>query len=84
MTVTVWTTKNCVQCKQTKREFDKAGIEYDEQSLEDNPDKLEEFKEQGFMSAPIVVSGSRVWSGFRFEQINGLIKHLKAQANKSE
>lgn len=69
MQVTVWTTKNCVQCMQTKKQFDKFGIKYEEKSLEDNIEQLESFKEQGFASAPIVQAGLVTWSGFRLDHI---------------
>jgi len=36
MKVKVWTTSNCVQCIQTKKQFDKLGVAYEEESLETN------------------------------------------------
>lgn len=72
MRVTVWTTTNCVQCMQTKKQFDKLGIRYDEMALEQHPEKLDEFKERGFMAAPIVEADNRIWSGFRLDKIQSL------------
>lgn len=69
MQVTIWTTTNCVQCMQTKKQFDKFGIKYEEKSLEENLEQLEAFKEQGFASAPIVQAGLITWSGFRLDHI---------------
>jgi glutaredoxin-like protein NrdH len=76
MKVTVWTTSNCVQCMQTKKQFDKLGIAYEEQSLEDNPLALDGFKAQGFLQAPIVTTDNRTWSGFRLDKIKSLANHL--------
>lgn len=69
---TVWTTSNCVQCMQTKKQFDKLGVVYEEKSLEENPLMLEGFKEQGFASAPIVETEIGTWSGFRLDKIKNL------------
>lgn len=76
MLIQVWTTQNCVQCMQTKKQFDKLGIRYDEMALEQHPEKLDEFKAQGFMSAPIVVTDRKTWTGFRLDKIKSLANHL--------
>jgi glutaredoxin-like protein NrdH len=63
---TIYTLPVCVQCSQTKRVMDREGIEYDTVSLLDVPELAAEFKEAGFLQAPIVVSrDGRRWSGFR-------------------
>jgi glutaredoxin len=54
--------------------MDREGIEYQEVDLRENPDKVQEFKELGHLSAPIVTAGEQIWSGFKLERINGL-KH---------
>lgn len=72
MKITVWTTSNCVQCIQTKKQFDKMGIRYDEMALEQHPDKLEEFKSKGLLQAPIVETDTRTWTGFRLDKIHSL------------
>ncbi len=81
MQITVWTTSNCVQCMQTKKQFDKLGIRYDEMALEQHPEKLEEFKAQGYMQAPIVVTDRKVWTGFRIDKINSLNNYLQSEKN---
>ncbi len=72
MKITIWTTSNCVQCIQTKKQFDKMGIRYDEMALEQHPDKLEEFKAKGLLQAPIVETDTRTWTGFRLDKIQSL------------
>jgi len=37
MKITVWELPNCVQCNQTKREFDKLGIQYQVRQLNRSP-----------------------------------------------
>lgn len=56
--------------------MDKLGIQYTVVNLEDNPKKLNEFKEQGLMSAPIVTTDIKVWSGFRFDKIKSLATYI--------
>lgn len=74
--VTVYSTPNCVQCNQTKKLFDKYGIEYTEVNLAEYPEKLEEFKAQGYSAAPIVTTDTKIWSGFRLEKIKSLENFL--------
>lgn len=77
MKITVWEKPNCVQCMQTKRELDKRGIIYQTRRLDRSPKAIERFKEMGLMSAPIVETDDRRWSGFRANAINGLAQHLR-------
>lgn len=77
MKVSIWTKSVCVQCEQTKKLMDKYGIEYVEESLEDNPLMVEGFRQQGLLSAPIVVTDTGLrWSGFRMDKIKALAHHL--------
>jgi len=74
--VTVYSTPNCPQCLTTKRMMDKKGIKYSEVNLTEHPEKLAEFMEQGYTQAPIVTTDIKIWSGFRFEKIESLAKHI--------
>lgn len=74
--VTVYTTPNCVQCNMTKREFDKAGIEYTVVDLSTNPKKTAEFKELGYLAVPIVTTDVKVWAGFKLSKIRSLIDYI--------
>lgn len=80
--VTVWTTTNCPQCMSTKKMFDKLGVRYDELALEQHPDRLDEFKEAGHLTAPIVQVDETTWSGFRFDRIQALAKRLNLEVGK--
>ena len=77
MKITVWVLPNCVQCNQTKKEFDKLGIEYQVRELNRNPRAVERFIELGLLAAPIIESDDRRWSGFRLNRIRSLSEHLK-------
>jgi glutaredoxin-like protein NrdH len=76
--VTVYTNPNCVQCDMTKKQFDKFGIEYSVVDLASVPAKLAEFKEKGYLAAPIVTTDIKAWSGFKPEKINGLVNYIRS------
>jgi glutaredoxin-like protein NrdH len=75
--IVVWELPNCVQCQQTKREFDKRGIIYKVKRLDKSAKAVERFKELGLLQAPIVETDTKRWSGFRLEKIKSLETHLK-------
>lgn len=81
MQITVYTTSNCAQCSMTKKQFDKLGIRYDEIALEQHPELVEKFKSIGLMSAPIVVTDVKKWSGFRLDKIKSLANYLFSESN---
>lgn len=69
MSVTVYTKPACVQCNATYRALDKRGISYKTVDLSQDPQALEQVRALGYMQAPVVVSGSEHWSGFRPDMI---------------
>ena len=75
--IQVWTTPNCVQCRQTKRVLDKSNVAYDSFDLTQHPEELENFKALGLTSAPIVVSGETRFSGFRLDKLKRLIERVQ-------
>lgn len=82
MKITVWELPNCVQCMQTKREFDKRGIIYTARKL--TPKAADKFLAMGFTSAPIIETDDRRWSGFRLDKIKSLEYHLKHERMRGE
>lgn len=82
MSITVYTKKPCPQCDATKRSLTKNGLEYTELDLlaPENAEALEAFKAQGFTSAPIVVAGDEVWSGFRTDKIKAIAQKVAVVA----
>ena len=73
MTVTVYTLPACVQCNQTKRVLDAQGTAYTEVDLGDHPLKAEQFRQAGYLAAPIVQAGNQTWSGFKLERLRALV-----------
>jgi glutaredoxin-like protein NrdH len=55
----------------TKKYLDREGIEYTVENLQDekNYDKLVAFVEQGFKAAPIVVTDTDTWSGYKVDKL---------------
>lgn len=84
MQITLWTKPNCVQCNQTKKEFDKRGIIYQVKRLDRSPKATQRFLEMGLMSAPIVETDDRRWSGFRLHRIQSLEYHLKHERMRGQ
>jgi len=78
MKITVWTLPNCVQCQQTKKQFDSMGIRYEEKALDSDPFKADYFRARGLLTAPIVETDVKLWAGFRLDKIRSLAAHLKS------
>lgn len=72
--ITVYTNPSCVQCDQTKRYLDKNSLSYEVVDLSTNPDALTMVTELGFKSAPVVITDTDKWSGFRPDLIAKLAK----------
>ena len=73
MTVTVYTLPNCVQCDNTKRLFDRDGVEYQTIDMSKDQEALEKVKALGYQAAPVVVAGEEHWGGFRLEKIKAVV-----------
>ena len=84
MNIEVWVKSACVQCEQTKKQFDKLGIRYEIHNLEEEPLMMEGFKQQGLLAAPIVITDTKRWSGFRLDKITSLAQYLKSQESKND
>ena len=82
MRIVIWELPNCVQCMQTKREFDKRGIIYTARKL--TPKAADKFLAMGFTAAPIIETDDRRWSGFRLDKIKSLEYHLKHERMRGE
>lgn len=74
MSVTVYTKPGCVQCMATYRALDKAGIDYEVIDLTEDENALNHSKDLGYFSAPIVLTATDHWSGFRPDKIAALAK----------
>lgn len=76
MTVTVYSQPSCVQCTATYRTLDRQGTPYTVVNIADDPNALEHFKSLGHLSAPVVVAGDAIWSGFQPDKLKTLTREL--------
>lgn len=70
--VEVYSKPMCRECDKTKRKLSRLGVDFEEKSLMDSPEILEEAQKRNFLAAPIVVANGVMWSGFDEEKIEGL------------
>lgn len=70
--ITVYTLPSCVQCNQTKRYLDRAGVEYQTVDLSTDPQAYAAVQALGYMAAPVVIvnddgdtGNEKHWYGFR-------------------
>lgn len=77
VTVTVYSTPVCMQCKMTYLALDKAGIDYTIVDVSQSPEAAKWITEElGYAQAPVVVvdqDPDNHWSGFSPDKINALI-----------
>jgi len=74
--VTVYTKPNCVQCDMTHKLLTRMNIEHNTVDVTQDPDAHAYVSGLGYSSAPVVVvnDGEAHWSGFRPEQLRGLVE----------
>lgn len=73
-TITVYTKPACVQCNATYKALDKAGIAYEKVDISIDDEAREYVLALGYLQAPVVVTDSEHWSGFRPDRIKALRK----------
>lgn len=73
-TIIVYTKPACVQCNATYKALDKAGIAYEKVDISTDDEAREYVMALGYLQAPVVVTDSGHWSGFRPDRIKALSK----------
>ena len=72
MSITVYTKPQCVQCGATIKALDKAGITYELVDLATDIDARDYVMALGHLQAPVVVTDTDHWAGFRPDRIKNL------------
>lgn len=72
MTVTVYSKDHCQQCKGVKRWLKSNGIAFNEINVSEQPEYIQEVKDLGFTSLPVVKSEDLVFSGLDIPKLNEL------------
>ncbi|MEQ4568525.1 glutaredoxin domain-containing protein [Paenarthrobacter sp. CAP02] len=73
MTITIYTItdentgRECTNCTATKKALDRKGITY--QSREMTDVEREAFRKAGHLAAPVVITDTDTWAGFRPDKI---------------
>ena len=80
MSITVYSKPSCVQCTATYRALDRQGLEYEIFDVTADEAALRAVKELGYLQAPVVVTESDHWSGFRPDKISALGHTAKRSA----
>lgn len=75
--VTLYSSPGCVQCRPTRLSLDRLketspGFDYREVDLSQDPEALDLVKAMGYMQAPVVVTDTDHWSGFRPDKLGTL------------
>lgn len=71
--VAVYTKPGCVQCQATLRAFERAGIKVATIDITSDVQARDFVMSLGYLQAPVVVTGTRHWSGFRPDRIAELV-----------
>ena len=70
--VTVYTKPACPQCDATRRQLDRLGIAYDVVDLTTDTNARDYVMSLGHLQAPVVVTDTDTWSGFRPDRCKAL------------
>ena len=80
MSVTVYSKPACGQCTATYRALESKGIEYTVIDLSQDDEAMARIKELGYLQAPVVVTKTEHWGGFRPDKIGELARQMAKSA----
>lgn len=73
-TIIVYSKPNCMQCNFTKKYLDDKGVNYTIKDIYESEIALEEVKELGFTSVPVIsAEGKEAFNGFRPDLLDQLV-----------
>ena len=79
MSITVYSTPSCQQCRMTKKHLERNGLDYTEVDITKDNAAREYVMKQGFIQAPIVDLGDgEIFSGFRPDRLDAAAKQKAA------
>ncbi|MDF2915956.1 MAG: glutaredoxin-like protein NrdH [Microbacterium sp.] len=73
--ITIYSKPKCNACDATRMRFEKADVPYKTLPLTD--EVAAEYAHHGFLAAPIVTTGTRIWAGYRHDEIAATIKRWR-------
>lgn len=78
--IRVFTKPGCPQCKMTVQFLMSHHIQYMEYDLSKHPQYRQSLLNQGFHSAPVVMTDHEKWAGFRPDQLNRIVSRKKGMS----
>lgn len=72
MAITLYSKENCVQCKATVRKLEDLGVEYEYIDVVADAEALDKIKSLGYLQAPVVITDTEHWSGYRPDKLKSL------------
>jgi glutaredoxin-like protein NrdH len=74
MSITIFSKPGCIQCTQTTKKFDAAGLEYQVKDISKSAEWEQEARSfEGFRSFPVVFAGEISWGGYNPDKIAEVI-----------
>lgn len=71
--VKVLSKPSCVQCTATHKYLKQNNVEFESIDMTEDDSALEYAKSLGYLSAPVVITDSDHWSGFRPDKLSLLV-----------
>lgn len=78
MSIKIYSSKACTQCKMTKKAYDRDGIAYENVLIDGNEPLQAKLLAQGHTALPVVVTPSETWGGFQPDKIRTSIAEYMA------
>lgn len=70
--ITVYSKELCMPCKATVRKLGELAVPYEVVMLEEHPELVEEFKQEGLLASPVVDTGEERFCGFKPEKLKAI------------
>ena len=85
--ITIYGQPNCQPCRLARKQLDKEGVPYDYVDLSERPDKLQQFKDQGLQSTPIIETPTERFTGLqpdRIQQAAAEVRHQQQEQHRQQ
>src|SRR5699024_11287861 len=76
--ITVYGQPGCQPCRLAMRQLDKEAVPYSYVDLTEHPEKLQQFKDAGMQTTPIIETPTKRYTGLQPERIHHAATEAKA------
>lgn len=70
--IKVYSKERCMPCKATVRKLGELAVPHEVIMLEQHPELVEEFKQEGLLASPVVDTGDERFCGFKPEKLKAI------------